>query len=152
MEPNTKLTPTKLWILTLVTITVITLLVFTGIKLFGKSSASINKNSSTYTFESDVCSVSFNPKSEQFTTSDKCWEPARNKAAWFMICNSPKVGDLGRAVEVRVFFFQGKYAYTYAFDLWHKKMDYKLKDFTKDIEDGRIKECMYQYPMNLPSK
>jgi hypothetical protein len=98
MEANTKLTPTKLWILILVTITVITLLVFTGIKLFGKSSASINKNSSTYTFESDVCSVSFNPKSEQFTTSDKCWEPARNKAAWFMICNSPKVGDIGRAV------------------------------------------------------
>lgn len=69
-----------------------------------------------------------------------------------MICNSPNVGDIGRAVEVRVYFMQGKYTHMYAYDLWQKRMNYTLKDFAKDIVDERITKCMYQYPMSLPTK
>ncbi len=153
MEPNTKLSLTKLWILILVTITVITLLVFMGITLFSKSSEiSISNSTSSYTFTSAACNVTFDTLSEQITSDAKCWDVKGNNVAWFMICDSPKVGDMGRAVEVRAYFLQGKYTHLYAYDLWQKRMNYSLKDFAKDIADGRITKCMYQYPMNLPSK
>ena len=66
-----------------------------------------------------------------------------------MICNSPKIGDIGRAVEVRVFFLQGKYSHIYASNLMQNKMNYNLKDFSRDLKDNRITECLYQYPMRI---
>lgn len=153
MEQSNKLSPAKLWILILVTIIVVTLLVFMGIKLFSKSGyMSISTNPHIYSFVSDACAVSFNTKSEQFTMSDNCWDVKGSKFNWYMICNSPKVGDFGRAVEVRVFFRQEEYTHMYAHDLWKKEIKYSLKDFSKDIEEGRIRECMYQYPMKLFDK
>lgn len=153
MSSNSNLTPVKLWILILATITVVTLLVFTGIKLFSQNdNISIRKSPSSYTFASVACNVTFDAQSEQFSTDDKCWNVKGNNIAWFMICNSPKVGDMGRAVEVRAYFLQGKYTHMYAYDLWQKRMNYSLKDFAKDIADGRITKCMYQYPMSLPTK
>jgi len=153
MEQKNKLSPTRLWILILVTITVITLLVFTGIKMFGQSSSiSISMSPYTYTFTSATCNVTFDAQSEQFSTDNKCWNVKGNNTLWFMICNSPNVGDIGRAVEVRVYFMQGKYTHMYAYDLWQKRMNYTLKDFAKDIVDERITKCMYQYPMSLPTK
>ena len=152
MEDNNKLTPTKLWILILVTITVFTLLVFTGIKLFKQNSnIAISSTPFSYTFTSAACNLTFDTQSEQITSDDKCWNVKGNDVAWFIICNSPNVGDIERALEVRVYFRQRKYTHMYAYDLWHKRMNYSLKDFAKDIADGRITKCMYQYPMSIPA-
>ena len=154
MNESNKLTPAKLWILILITTTVITLLVFTGIKLFNeRSSISTNNSPHSYTFASNICNVSYDTQSELFVTDEKCWNTTPgSKVSWYMICNSPKIGDFRRAVEVRVFFFQGKYSHIYAFDLMNKKMNYNLKDFSSDLKDKRITECLYQYPMKIDNK
>ena len=150
MNKDNKLTPAKIWILVLITITVITLLVFTGIKLFNnQSNISTNKSPHSYTFASDICNVSYNTQSEQFATDEKCWSTPSSKISWYMICNSPKIGDIGRAVEVRVFFLQGKYSHIYASNLMQNKMNYNLKNFSRDLKDNRITECLYQYPMRI---
>jgi hypothetical protein len=112
----------------------------------------VNNNPNVYNFVSDVCTVSFDTKSELFTTNEDCWNINGSEFSWYMICNSPNVGNLGRAIEVRVYFLQEKYSHMYAYDLMQKKMNYRLKDFSKDLSDGRITECLYQYPMKLPNK
>lgn len=150
MASNNKITPAQLWILTLATVTVITLLIFTGIKLFHKEkSISINNSPSSYNFISDICSISYDSESKIIQTDEKCWDIIGSNFAWYMICNSPKIGDFGRAIEVRLFFAQGKYSHIYAFDIANNKMKYTLDDFSKDIADKRITECLYQYPMKI---
>ncbi len=87
MNSNKNITPVKIWILILITITVITLLVFTGIKLFSKNNKmSVNNDPNIYNFVSDVCTVSFDTKSEQFATNKECWEVDGNKFSWYMTC------------------------------------------------------------------
>jgi hypothetical protein len=112
---------------------------------------SVNNEPNVYNFVSDVCTVSFDTKSEQFATNKDCWDVNGSKFSWYMICHPTKF-DLRQAVEVRVYFLQGEYSHIYAYNLAQKKMNYQLKDFSKDLSEGRITECLYQYPMKLANK